>query len=393
MITLIEAFNRGGAHSPLNAALLEMAALAYPDEPIAFLADERHASVTLPLMRSDLKTRVRFVRIELPPEREPFCRRIRHDVRNMAAAFRHVGPSPGRPGNHLVLCDLAPSTLYALRWWIWRFPQAYRKIHVLLHSNAMDLAGWRASNPFHRIKQLRSAMLNIDCRTIAFTVLERAIVPELSPYVGRLSNPLSALPHPIPLAEAQRALPPAPPAPPLRIGFIGAATKERNFDRFVDLARRVRDRAPGAASFHAFGWRPRNEPEIDVSPLDTAPSPERLDRETYLAGVAGLHLICMPFVGTRFRLAASGAFLDAVAAGKPIIAVSTPTLEDLARSVGDIGYLCPDPESLADELVRLATAPFDQARYDEQVRAMARLRRQRSPDYLTKIYRDLRTAP
>jgi hypothetical protein len=380
MPTILEPINRKGAHAPFIAAMAETMACLFPDRRIRLLAEAAQIAGIAGLLDDAYAARIDRREVAVPDQAaDSFARRCLGHCRLLEGAFREADDDGQAGDDVLAVTDFDSAVLYALKYWTLRRPNRFARICLVLHSDAVKIAGWRSRNPLRRLRQTRSAILNTAGDPLVYLVLESAIVGELEPAIRPASSRFFSLPHPITHRESSAERRPELSFPPVRIGFLGAATRDKNFEIFLDLAGRSKRRAPDALSFHAIGWLPANHDFPDLSALASVPSSDRLGREEFNRQLADLHYVCMPFTGRRYRLTASGTFLDAVAAQKPVIAIATPWLEEVARSFGDIGFLCRDEDELREVLDSLSEGGIDRTRYLDQCAALARLRVSRSP--------------
>ena len=94
----------------------------------------------------------------------------------------------------------------------------------------------------------------------------------------------------------------------------------------------------------------------------------------------------LPLQPEYYRLAASGALLDAITWLKPVIATSVPIVSDIFAQYGDIGYLCCSAEDMQRAL-HVVLTEMDSVRYAGQVEAMRRAREARLPIALAQHLR------
>jgi hypothetical protein len=81
-----------------------------------------------------------------------------------------------------------------------------------------------------------------------------------------------------------------------------------------------------------------------------------------------------PYRPSAYRLVASGSVLDALAAGKPLIALRNPQFEEMFQVMGDIGYLCDDMAGMKRLITSILRDP-PRDRYRQQSRNILATRR------------------
>lgn len=387
MIVIIDPFNRGLSHVPFNAGLIETAHAAEPDRKILVAAEKDHLAGLAELVFPDIWRNIQQIPVTPAPAGTPFKPRLKADFRNLRQVFN---ASTGNAA--IVLADLAPSTLYALRLNQWLNRSAFSRFAAVLHGNAAELAGWRARNPLIRMTQLRSAMRHAPTNT-RFIILENSIRHALAEIAPEHTTSLCTLSHPIPAGEAARNatsvwLDAKPLSRPVRIGFLGAAQGKKGFDGFLELAQKLCQRFPGLVEFHAVGWLPPENASQDFSCLTRAPSPVKLGRKEFLEALGEIDYVCMPYSQEVYRYSASGTLLDAASAHKPIIALRSPLFEDLVREFGDIGEFADSLDQLENVTAKLV-AEHDPTLYSRHAMAMAKLCEARLPKNLVPSWNAL----
>jgi glycosyltransferase involved in cell wall biosynthesis len=390
MFVFTDPFNRGLSHVPFNAGLIETALAADPGRRVVIAAEKEHLEGLAELVDRDIWRKAKRIPLMPPPPGSRFVPRLVADCRNLDPVFRS---SSGRAT--FVLMDLAPATLYALRLNALRHPQAFRQFVAVLHGNAAELAGWRARNPFIRATQLRSAMAAVPRKT-RFAVLEDSIRRALLDVAPEFAERFATLPHPLPTIEGNRqpggwgepAAEGAQELRPIRIAFLGAAQGKKGFDTFLELARNLTCRLPGRVEFHAIGWLPPESAGLDLSSLARQPSRNKIDRAEFLKALESIDYVCMPYSQELYRYSASGTLLDAVATGKPLVALRSPILEDLQTDFGDIGELGDSREQLEVQIEDLILRR-DSHRYQRQRLVMKKICEARMPRNLVSHWRAL----
>jgi len=383
VIVVAEPLCRGIEHSPVNAAMLQICRLAFPQQHIRFCADAQHLQEVNKLIDEQSRRLIEWSPVLVPPRHAEFGRRFPAELR----VLRTVLNGMSHADSHLLLLSAVESTIYSVKL-LHALRLSKVPVQAVLHGYLAEIAGWRSRNPLVRALDLRSALSFGPDGRLRYVVLEATIAKRVIELLPRLSGNVQWLPHPIPADGGEEPL--VPPLP-LNVSFLGLATTQKGFDVFVKTAKLVADRCPGRVLFHAIGRAPRGGSTIDVRALDTAPSPQGLSRDEYATGVRRAHYICLPYQGTHYELSASGVLLDAIAWCKPIIGMPSPAVQELFADYPDIGYLCRTPEELVDVVAWLANH-FDEQTYRRQTGAMSDVRRSRLPETIALRYRDITNA-
>lgn len=134
---------------------------------------------------------------------------------------------------------------------------------------------------------------------------------------------------------------------------------EKGISEFVEAARRLRDRKIAARFLLVGAPDSENPAAIPLAQLQ-AWHQERIvewlgHRSDVAEILADSHIACLP---SYYREGLPKALLEALAAGRPVVATDVPGCREAVRH-GDNGFLVPnrDPEALADALARLIQDP------------------------------------
>jgi glycosyltransferase involved in cell wall biosynthesis len=378
-IGVLEPVCNGMQHAPVNAAILQIVSLAYPDARIRFFAEQRHLHEVQAI--TGRPPAIECIPIDVPATDVSFARRLSFEY----GALRTIMRSIGYENSHVIVSTALASTIQAVRLFHWIEGQEV-PVQAVLHGYLNDIVGWRSRNPLRRMLDLRSALEKRNDRSLQFLVLEESIRQQLVALLPGLGARVAAIGHPFP--EGQVAESPLPLRHPLHIGFLGLATPQKGFDVFLGLAEKVRAMHGSNVQFHALGRAMTGAETRSYEVLDTSPTREGLSRDEYVRRVHGLHFVCLPYRGSHYELSASGVLLDAIALLKPIVALPSPTIREIFSREPSAGYLCDTPEQLVD-VVSTLVSRLDEDAYRQQVSALRSLRSERSPTSLAKRYAEL----
>jgi glycosyltransferase involved in cell wall biosynthesis len=126
-----------------------------------------------------------------------------------------------------------------------------------------------------------------------------------------------------------------------------------------------------------------NEPNV------YCPSPgKRLTREDMERHAADIDAFLMLYPKTRYRLSCSGAILEALSYGKPVLHFGNPCIEPFDRAGSPIGYRCETPEDLARLLAKMIDDyPAARAGFETNRQNIAKLRAELSMENLAPMLR------
>jgi len=366
-------------HVAVNAGVIDTVAEALPDE-IHVYTEARHGAHLRNALGNRHGDRIRWLEVAIPERRAGVVARMPREY----GLLRRAAAGHGVPRLR-VLLSAHRSLLWAL---------AARRMfggdriptQVVLHGEVGEVAGWRSRNPLRRLFDKRSTLARCFGRGTQYLVLEHAIADALRAEMPRIAPGVAALPHPILAGElGDASLPPGSSA--IRIGFLGLATEAKGFGVFLEVAERLARACPGRFEFHAVGSTPPGSASNGFQALARQPAAQQLSRADFLAGLRAVHYVCLPFRGSHYHFAPSGALLDAVANLRPVIALPTPVLTRMFATHG-IGHLCQSADEIVTVLQQLASG-FPAQVYSAQVAAMTALRNERLPRALAGPYREL----
>jgi len=389
MILVFEPSWTGTTHAPGNSATAQIVARAFPGQEIRLHAEASHlaelerdaALMALPNLK------LVPVAISSRYQGRPHivsARRGRHEYALVRDALRGV------PQDEPCLIFLLSTTATASFAAAWAARLSGRKrIGVLVgfHGNLNDaVAGWRPRNPLARLFDTRAALEARHAVPLRFLVLEEAIRSAMGRLMPGIEARMDVVPLPVNTGEVPAAAAEPPPPPPLRIGFVGLGTPDKGMDVFLDIAKRIRARhgADAVAFVHVGRIAPQADPAA-FALLAHPPATAQLPRAEFVARLAGLHYVFLPFRRGYYDLSASGALLDALTWLKPVITTRVPLTEQFFTEYGEIGVLCEDDAGLEAAVEAAITRP-DPARHAAQVLALRAARETRSVGPLARRF-------
>ena len=366
-------------HVAVNAGLIDTVAEAFPDE-IHVHSEARHGAHLREALGDRHRDRIQWLDAAIPRRRAGIAARMPREC----GLLRAAAAGHGRPQLRLLL-SAHRSLLWALAARR-AFGRDRTPTQVVLHGEVGEVAGWRSRNPFRRLFDMRSTLARCLGRGVQYLVLEHEIAEALRAEMPRIAPGVAALPHPILVSELGDAALPAVNGA-IRIAFLGLATEAKGFGVFLEVAERLARACPGRFEFHAIGSTPPGSASNGCRALARQPAAAQLSRADFLTGLRAVHYVCLPFRGSHYDFAASGALLDAVANLRPVIALPTPVLTRMFAT-HRIGHLCQSADEIVALLRQLAN-DFPAQAYDAQVAAMTALRNDRLPRALAGPYREL----
>jgi len=343
LIVVVNALALGFEHVPFDAAFLASLAQAFPGQPLHFYGERDHAEQVRRFLEPRFDgAEIVWRELTLPPRLATPRARMARDLGN----FRTVLAEAQRAGaTRVIACYLHAVTgilaLKALRL-------AYRRSAVALvhHASLLRLLSSRRYHP----------LLAFGNQRLGQIVLGDAIRREAITMLPRLAGSLHAIRHPYFFDDAAPSDLPA--AGPIGFSFLGLVDETKGFDKFVALAEEVSRSSDGAARFDLIGGKRAGElagsagrwvkTYVEGGPMPRNLFEQRLRETAYTV---------FPYDPSFYRLAASGSLLDALGAGKPLIALRNPQFEETFAAMGDIGYLCDDVEEMKSVVASILRDP------------------------------------
>lgn len=142
----------------------------------------------------------------------------------------------------------------------------------------------------------------------------------------------------------------------LRCGCVGVFNKVKGGDQFLELARKLELNRRQDIRFSITGVITYNTDILEEAGIDLPENKGHapLTREEFNQRIDELDFLLFLYPRLSYKMTASGAILDAINRGKPIIAIRNDYFEYLFRKYGSFGFLVDNMEEMADLLNHLA---------------------------------------
>lgn len=184
---------------------------------------------------------------------------------------------------------------------------------------------------------------NFNKRKVYPLVLSSEILNEIKDLKPRLYNQLRFIDHPylFPNVDNAKLL-----VDVNKIGFIGMGSKSRGYDVFL----KIRDIVNYKMQFYGIGKLSDDLKGVTQIGLEHSMSDTHLSSGDYANLLANLDVVLMPISNEYYTLAISGALLDALAYGKPILLLEGVFSQTLLKKYGRIGKVFKDYKEIASYL-------------------------------------------
>jgi hypothetical protein len=364
VIVLFDALAWGFEHVPFDAAFIAATARAYPGEPIHFFAERDHLEQVQRFLGPGRRLPdVEWRELTLPPRFAAPKERLAADFRlcqGMLSEARRLGAT------RVVACYMHATTGTAA---LKSLSLLHRRMVIALvhHGSLLRLMSSRRYGPLLRLGNGRLRQI----------VLGEPIRAEVLADVPELRRNLRAIRHPYFFDGAAPSEYPG--SSPATFSFLGLVDETKGFAEFVDLASEIAPPAGDAVRFDLIGGKRGAAIEPPGPWVKLYGNDGPLPRDVFERQLALTTYAVFPYRPSAYRLVASGSVLDALAAGKPLIALRNPQFEEMFQVMGDIGYLCDD---MADMKRLIATILRDppRDRYRQQSRNILATRRIFEPE-------------
>jgi glycosyltransferase involved in cell wall biosynthesis len=387
MILAIEPTWTGTIHAPGNATLLDIARMAFPGQKMSIFAESRHLQEVESILGAPSSPPVQYHPIALSKSylHKPHIVSAGRLWRELGIIRQALASVPPGEDCLLILLSATSTAIFAANL-LARLRRGKTFIQTQLHGNLNELTAWRHGDPLRRALDLKSVLSRNYHGRMRYLVLEEFIRTALASLSPATDGATDVLPHP--LALQGHVQPERPLELPLRVGLVGLGSEEKGMGAFLRIAKQLKPELGDRICFHHIGtFAPGTDLSL-YSLLEEPPADKHLTRQEFLTRINRLHYFVFPYKQTYYGLSASGTFLDAVAALKPVIATRIPLTEQFFAEFGAIGYLC-DGENDMISTIRSVVQNPDTSVYQTQVDTLREKRSMRLPRALVPVYRDM----
>ena len=354
-VKYVDTYCYGAFHEMFNASLLTLSALAA--DRVDYVAHKRTIEAVLALSGSCLDPeKLHLTRISVP---ERYDRPLPVAVRYLAGALRNMWYVVSTPSSVPLVFNY--NNAFALRGMNWLSRVFGRRVVVFCHGEIELLSPECKEHMGLIARSVRKRLVSFFVRKkkgfapgLRFVVLGDSILDNLRSCIsGAAFERFRSMDHPYLFPDDSPAVPRLRHSE-LALGTVGTMKRSKgldNFHRFLEAA------APGSFSMRIVG-RLDDEPAAKMEACGVEISVKGsafLPREELACQLALLDYILYFYYSDSYRLIASGAIFDAIAVGRPIIALRNDFFDYLFRKFGDFGYLEPSAEVMARRVGRIAS--------------------------------------
>jgi hypothetical protein len=338
MIIICEPQCVGFEHAEVNTALLNVISIAFPDDKILFFCESSHLEhIIHNIDKLGLNlVNVKFLQINVPPRMLSNIRRLRIelDIVNKIGSM-----AKNNETNVIIFLSVTTPGLIAIKVLLHKNKELKCIVipHMILETilNRPSLIPWET--PFW----LKPIISRYNER-INYLVLGPSIKKELNLVLPELKDIIAI---DLPYFFDQNELPQyMNDKKGLSFGSFGVGSRSKGTDLFFRLAAEISaERASNKPKFTIIGPIVDKTLRYEIPKVVNIPSPDTLlNREDFDRLAKNIDYAIFCHNKASHRLTASGAFFDAIAYAKPMIALKNPFFEYYFNMAGDIGYLCND---------------------------------------------------
>jgi glycosyltransferase involved in cell wall biosynthesis len=417
LIVVCEPQCTGPSHEKVNSGFLTLVRRAYPGEPIRFYADRSHYTELQRMLAHDGVT-VGGI------EHREFAVRDAYTIGGIVAYRRQLArmlEEASTAGCHDVLfLSGSPMLLHLLKRLKARGKFARFRFTLVLHADFEDIANdefapvevtavaetswleklrmikpWelpkkvaslvsrRARARYARVFQerfrSREQLLWRRSPDFAYIALAPHVVTNAARYVDVDALQIRCVWMPINFAPTA----PAPANEYLKVATFGIG-EPATLRVVVDHLKALAPNRPYEIRIIGMDNRGlENEPNV------YCPSPgKRLAREDMERHAADMDAFLILYPKTRYRLSCSGAILEALSYGKPVLHLGNPCIEPFDRPGAPIGHRCETPKELARLLAKMIDDyPAARAGFEQNRKNIVNLRAELSMENLAPMLR------
>jgi hypothetical protein len=367
MILVCEPQCAGFEHVPFNAAFLAVVRCAFPEEDLVFLAERTHLGQVRNALQKYSTEGVLFQALKIPSRKAINLFRLSGEVSICRTVY---GMAEKKGCRAVIFSSITSAGLYVVKVFAKRHSDV--STFIIPHSLLESVAKLPSPLPWEFPFWSRFPLTIGNNYGLTFIALGESIRENLCVRLPFLSEHVRAIDHPyffksIPVEERR--------VKPLCFGTFGVAHRQKGSHLFYRLAEEIAgEKAALEATFILVGHvidRKLQAPPAAVN-VPSANSP--LSREEFECYAAMVDYAVFFYPADSYRLTASGAFFDALAFAKPLIAIRNPFFEHYFSRFGDIGYLCDDYAEVK-KMVSDILMHGSGGRYERQIKNLLRCRK------------------
>jgi glycosyltransferase involved in cell wall biosynthesis len=351
MIIFCEPQCYGFEHAGVNAALIQVAMTAYPEDRAILMAERTHLEHIKKMLEMELSKKIEFVEMQIAPRRASNIKRFfsEHKVYGSALSYAKKNHSQ----KVVFLSITSPGLLWLkLKLAFFSGVNAVAVMHGILET----IEEWSAILKYEIIFWFRFTLMMGNYERIRYLVFGSFIKQALSKRFPSMSFYTKSMDLPY------RFKAPVLHEPfhnrTVKFGALGVGSRSKGTDVFFEVAdKMVSLQTEYKAEFMLIGPLMDKSLRIPagVRVLSRDGNPLKDEEYDRAAGEIDYSVFCHD--PSHYRYSSSAAFFDALSFGKPVIALRNPLFEYYFNLFGDIGYLCGTREDMMRIINEILDSP------------------------------------
>lgn len=351
MIICCEPQCYGFEHAEVNASMLHASLTAFPHEKFVFMAEPDHLAKVSEALVDGMRRRVEFIEIQIAPRRSSNIKRFFKEYRVYRAALDFAS---GEGTKKILFLSITSPGLVWLKWLMLFHPGI--RAAAVMHGILETIDDRAAILKYEFFFWLRFTLLtgNYDrIKYILFGSFVKKVLDQRYPSLERFTRSMD-LPYkfePVSIREPFENH-------VIRFGALGVGSRSKGTDVFFNIARTVGSEDTAyKPKFFLVGPVTDDTlnvpPAVDVLSKDGSP----LTGAGYRDGSMALDYAVFCHRPSHYKYSTSAAFFDALAYGKPVIALRNPLFEYYFELLGEIGYLCNSEAEMLHVISKILALP------------------------------------
>lgn len=372
-IKYIDTYSTGLFHQQVNACILKMLHSLYPNEIIYYSSKSSRRYVIK--LCGDISSVISRTVYVIPPYNKYMA-----VIRAVPSAIENVLFLLLSNKNDLLFYNY--NNALSLKYINAINKILHRKIIIVCHGELEYLYPSKMRGPFAKI--ISKSLTDFFCRNtkidknIHFCVLSESILKNVKSILPQIAScHFSYFNHPYIYKGAIKR---NPPRSFINLGIVGSFNDVKGAKEFVWLVNELKNCSRIKFSITGTIMSRLDElKKLEVS-LPSNYGAKQVPSEEFSRRIQELDYILFLYPSNSYKLTASGAIMDSIDWGKPIIALKNDYFCDMFKKYGAFGYLADNMVEIKDIILSLLNSnDYNQVKYDFKT-----IREESSPEFISK---------
>ncbi|WP_196601125.1 hypothetical protein [Pectinatus frisingensis] len=349
-------------HVEFNAAFIEsiIKSKKYENEKIIFLAEEKHL-LNVKKKLSNTKHKIYFEKINVANRNWLNYRRL---VTDFFLIKKIIGFCKETEVKKIIFTSVNSSILISLKILL-SFDNNTRCL-AIIHGVLESIEKRPSLRPWEFFFWFKWAIKYFNRSNLQYIVLGEFIKKTLTKISPELALYVHAIDHPYIFKSEYIRDKQVNKSNTVCFGAIGVGSLQKGTNSFFKLAEELSfdKRNNKEAKFFLVGCIIDSVlKKYKTNKVYCCGNNKEIDRETFEKYLVKLDYAMFFYPPDSYKLTASGAFMDAITWGIPIIALKNPFFEYYFSKMGNIGYLCNDFAEIKKVVKKILEKDFSQKEY------------------------------